>query len=244
MARRLGDPATLAYALDGFYAGIRYPQHTAEWRAMGNELVAAAEAAGDKERAWAGHQHLVGPLMLAGDLDGVDEELEAMERLLEELRQPAHMWAHSLSQTMRVLFAGRFEEAEALLEGNRELGRRAQTPDITYTGARVLVLFVLRREQDRLDEVEAPLAHYVDEYPELVVHRSALAALRCDLGRHAGSPKSAGGAGKPTASPTCPRGRSGSSRPVFSPRSAPGSAIVRALPPCTSCCSRMPTATC
>ena len=185
MARRLGDPATLAYALDGFYAGIRYPQHAAEWRAMGNELVAAAEAAGDKERAWAGHQHLVGPLMLVGDLDGVDGELEAMERLLDELRQPAHMWAHSITQTMRVLFAGRFEEAEALLERNRELGHRAQTPDITYTGARVLVLFVLRREQGRLDEVEAPLARHVEEYPGLVLFRSALAALRCDLGRHA-----------------------------------------------------------
>jgi hypothetical protein len=53
-ARRLGDPATLAYALDGVYAVIRYPQHSAEWRAMGDELVAVAEAAGDRERAWAG----------------------------------------------------------------------------------------------------------------------------------------------------------------------------------------------
>jgi DNA-binding SARP family transcriptional activator/tetratricopeptide (TPR) repeat protein len=185
MARRLGDPATLAYALDGSYAGIRYPQHAAEWRSMGNELVAAAEAAGDKERAWAGHQHLIGPLMLAGDLDGVDAELETMAQLLEELRQPAHLWAFSISQTMRVLFVGRFEEAEALLERNRELGQRAQTPDITYIGARILVLFVLRREQGRLDEVEAPLARHVEEYPELVVFRSALAALRCDLGRDA-----------------------------------------------------------
>lgn len=184
MARRLAQPATLAYALDGVYAGIRYPQHVAEWRAMGNELVQAAEAAGDMERAWAGHQHLVGPLMLAGDLDGVDAELEAMARLVEALRQPAQMWAHSLTQTMRVLFAGRFEEAEALIERNRELGRRAQTPDITYTGARVLQLFVLRREQGRLDEVEAPLARYVEEYPELIVFRCLLVALLCDLGRH------------------------------------------------------------
>jgi DNA-binding SARP family transcriptional activator/tetratricopeptide (TPR) repeat protein len=185
MARRLGDPATLAYALDGLYAGIRYPQHAAEWRAMAAELVQVAEAAGDKERAWAGHQHLIGPLMLTGDLDGVDAELQAMERLLEELKQPAQMWAYSLSKTMRVLFGGRFEEAEALLECNRELGRRAQTPDITYTGARVLVLFVLRREQGRLDEVEDPLARYVEDYPELIVFRCALAALRCDLGQYA-----------------------------------------------------------
>ena len=72
--------------------------------------------------------------MLMGDLDRVDDELEVMARLLDELRQPAQMWAQSLSQAMRALFAGRLEEAEALLERNRELGRRAQTPDVTLRG--------------------------------------------------------------------------------------------------------------
>jgi DNA-binding SARP family transcriptional activator len=185
MARRMGDPGTLAYALDGLYAGIRYPQQTAEWRAIADELVEVAERAGDKERTWAGHQHRLGPLMLVGDLDGVDAELQAMERLASELRQPAQLWAHSLTQTMRALFAGRFEEAEVSLERNRELGHRAQTPDITYTGARLQQLFVLRREQGRLHELEAPLARHVEEYPELVIFRCALAALWCDLGRHA-----------------------------------------------------------
>jgi tetratricopeptide (TPR) repeat protein len=111
MARRLGDPATLAYALDGLYAG-------------------------------------------------------------------------SLSKILRVLFAGRFEEAETLLERNRELGLRAQT-GVTYTGAHVLILFVLRREQGRLEEVEDPLTRCVHDHPEPVVFRCALAALRYDLGRYA-----------------------------------------------------------
>jgi len=185
MARRLGDPGTLAYALDGVYAGITFPQDTAEWRAMGNELVQVAEAAGDKERAWAGHQHRLGPLMLVGDLDAVDAELQAMEHLAAELRQPAQSWALSLSQAMRALFAGRFEEAEALLEQNRELGHRAQTPDITYVGARLGQLFVLRREQGRLDELDDPLARYVGEYPEPVIFRCMQAALWCETGRRA-----------------------------------------------------------
>jgi tetratricopeptide (TPR) repeat protein len=120
-----------------------------------------------------------------GDLDGVDAELQTMERLADELRQPAQLWAHSLTRTMRALLAGRFGEAETLLERNRELGQRAQTPDITFTGARLIVLFVLRREQDRLHEVQAALARYVEEYPELVVFRCALAALHGEMGRHA-----------------------------------------------------------
>ena len=46
----------------------------------------------------------------------------------------------------------------------------------------MLQLFVLRRLQGRVGELEAPLARYVDDYPELIVFRCALAALRCDLG--------------------------------------------------------------
>ena len=185
MARRLGDAGTLAYALDGLYAGIVYPQQATEWRAMADELVEAAEAAGDKERAWAGHQHRLGPLMLAGEVASVDAELRTMERLVEELRQPAQVWAHLLSHTMRLLFAGRFEEAEAAIERGRELGHRAQTADVSYTGSRLLQLFVLRRAQGRLDEIAEPLARFAGEHPELLVFRCAQTALCCATGRHA-----------------------------------------------------------
>ena len=151
MAKRLGDPGTLAHALDGVYAGITYPQQAAEWRATADELVHVGLASDDKERAFAGHQHRLGVLMLEGDLEAVDAELAAMEGLVAELRQPAQTWAHILSQTARALFAGRFDDAEALMERNREMGRRAQTPDVTFLGAQVLQLFILRREQGRLD---------------------------------------------------------------------------------------------
>ena len=185
MARRLHDPATLAYALDSAYAGITYPQQIAEWRATADELVQAADAAGDKERAFAGHQHRLGVLMLEGDLEGVDAQLQAMERLGDELRQPAQTWALTLTQTARALFAGQFPDAEAVMDRTRELGRRAQTPDVTFFGSQVLQQFVLRREQGRLEEVEAALERFVDEYPGLVVHRCALATLHTEAGRQA-----------------------------------------------------------
>ena len=185
MARRLHDPATLAYALDSAYAGITYPQQIAEWRVTADELVQAADAAGDKERAFAGHQHRLGVLMLEGDLEGVDAQLQAMERLVDELRQPAQTWALTLTQTARALFAGQFPDAEAFMERTRELGRRAQTPDVTFFSSQVLQQFVLRREQGRLEEVEAALERFVDEYPGLVVYRCALAALHTEAGRQA-----------------------------------------------------------
>jgi DNA-binding SARP family transcriptional activator len=183
MARRLGDPGTLAHALDSVFAGITYPQQVAEWRVTADELVQAGVAADDKERAFAGHQHRLGVLMLEGDLEAVDAELAAMEGLVAELRQPAQTWAHILTQTARALFAGRFDEAEALIERNRDMGRRAQTPDVTFLGAEILQLFVLRREQGRLDEVKPALEGFLDEYPGLVVYQCALAAVHSEAGR-------------------------------------------------------------
>ena len=185
MARRLGKPGTLAYALDSVYAGLTYPQQVAEWRTTADQLVQAAEAADDHERAFAGHQHRVGVLMLGGDLERVDAELQTMERIVDELRQPAQTWALTLTQTARALFAGRFQDAEAFIERNRKVGRRAQTADVTYFGSQVLQLFVLRREQGRLDEVRPALERFVDDYPGLLVFPCALAALHTETGRQA-----------------------------------------------------------
>jgi tetratricopeptide (TPR) repeat protein len=184
-ARRLGDPGTLAHALDSVYAGITYPQQVAEWRATADELVQAGLAADDKERAFAGHQHRLGVLMLEGNLEAVDAELAVMEGLVGELRQPAQTWAHILTQTARALFAGRFDEAEALIERNRDMGRRARTPNVTFLGAEILQLFVLRREQGRLDEVKPALEAFLDDYPGLLVYRCALAAVHSEAGRRA-----------------------------------------------------------
>ena len=182
MARRLGDPGTLAYALDSVYAGITYPQQAAEWRASADELVRVAEIAGDKERAFAGHQHRLGVLMLDGEIAEADAELRAMARLVDELRQPAQMWALTLSQLARSMLAGRFADAEALLARSQEIGRRAQTPDVTFIGSLILVQFVLRREQGRLEEVGPELERHAEEYPELVVFQGALAVWQLEAG--------------------------------------------------------------
>ena len=63
------------------------------------------------------------------------------------------------------------------------MGRRAQTPDVTFFGSQVLQLFVLRREQGRLEEVRPALERFVGDYPGLVVYRCALATVHSEAGR-------------------------------------------------------------
>ena len=55
IARRLDDPATLAYALEGYILGHHSPTHTPHQLELATELVEVAEQAGDKERLFHAH---------------------------------------------------------------------------------------------------------------------------------------------------------------------------------------------
>ena len=52
IARRLGDPETLAYAIEGTYASISWPRDTDRWLSMATELGQIAGQLGDMEKAF------------------------------------------------------------------------------------------------------------------------------------------------------------------------------------------------
>lgn len=184
MARRLGDPATLAYTLDGRFAAIWYPENTDERLAIASELVRAADEAGDKERALQGHHYRLMALLEAGDLSGVYDALEVKRALAEELRQPAQQWYVATVLIMLALFEGRFAEAETeLIPHALRLGQRAQSWDAVV--AFRLQMFTLRKEQGRLDELEATMTRSVAEYPSYPMFRCMLANFYSGLGRAA-----------------------------------------------------------
>jgi tetratricopeptide (TPR) repeat protein len=181
MARRIGDPATLAYALDGRYAAVWWPDNAEERLTIANEIIRLSDEVGDKERAAQGHDYRICALMELGDIATVDAELEVVTRLAEELRQPAQRWIATHTHAMRALFDGRFEDAEELIHEALEVGRGAQGWDAGVTFA--LQTFVLYREQGRLQEIEATIRRAVDEYSTRPMFRCVLANLYMELGR-------------------------------------------------------------
>jgi tetratricopeptide (TPR) repeat protein len=82
---------------------------------------------------------------------------------------------------MLALMDGRFEEAEQLLADTLAVGDRAESWNAAVSHR--LGLFVLRREQGRLAELEDTITRSVDEYPSLPRFRSTLAHLYGELGR-------------------------------------------------------------
>ena len=181
MARRLNDPGTLAYALDGRYAAILGPDNPEERLAIANEIVRLADAVDDRERAVQGRHYRLIALMELADLQSVDAEVTAMALLAEELRQPAQLWYVAATRANLALLTGRFDEAEDLISQALALGRHAMSRDATLSSR--LQLFLLRREQDRLEEVEETIKQSIQDYSTRPVFRCAHILLLCDLGR-------------------------------------------------------------
>ncbi|MDP9189257.1 MAG: AAA family ATPase, partial [Actinomycetota bacterium] len=183
IATRCGDLETLAFALEGQYIALEGPQLIAggEGVELGAKLVSLGEQIGDKERVFAGHDHRVHSLWMLGDRAGVETELDALSALADELRQPANHWEVGTGQTMLALMEGRFERAEQLIQETLALGQQAQSWNAIVTQR--LALFVLRRAQGRLAELEETIRRSVHEYPALLRFRCALAHLYAELGR-------------------------------------------------------------
>ncbi|MDQ4124896.1 MAG: AAA family ATPase, partial [Actinomycetota bacterium] len=188
IARRLGDPSTLAYALDGTYAALSWPRDAEAWLEMARELTQLADDAGDKEQAFSSRLHAFGAYMVRGDVAAADAELGRMVALAQELRQPTHAWSLSIAKGTRALFAGRIAEADRLLTQFADVGPGGQGSDASdYDYVLCLQAWAVRREQGRLEEVEPMLARAVVDYPALPVFRWLSISVDAALGRTAGA---------------------------------------------------------
>jgi DNA-binding SARP family transcriptional activator/tetratricopeptide (TPR) repeat protein len=181
MARRIGDPAALGYALDARHVVIWGPDSAEERAAITKEITRLAEQAEDRERAFEGRFWHVEAYLEVGDLDRARAELEAAAVLAEELRQPAQLWYVAVTRALLALFEGELDKAGGLIERALALGQQAQSLEaIIYYR---LQMFGLRSAQGRLEELEEVLARSIEEYPGYWVFRCALANLYCELGQ-------------------------------------------------------------
>jgi tetratricopeptide (TPR) repeat protein len=183
VARRIGDERTLVFALEAHFIAVEGPDTVGPGLDLGARLIALGEQTGDKERVFAGLDHRLKTFWQLGDRAGVDVELARMRTVAGELRQPVQRWHVGTGETMVALMEGRFDEAEERITATRALGERATTWNAVVTER--LALFVLRREQGRLAELEDALKRSMHEYPALLRFRCALAHLYAELGREA-----------------------------------------------------------
>ena len=175
IARGIGDPATLAYALAAAAAALIAPHNAQARLAEGDEIVAQAAKAGDRERLFDGHEHSHWAAWELGDPDRRAAEFASMARVANELRQPAQLWTLATAEATLALSQGRFAEAAERIERAAAVGGRALAWSAVAT--RRLQLFMLRREQGRLGGFEREIKDNAHEFPSPLMHGAVLARL-------------------------------------------------------------------
>ncbi|HEX8856172.1 MAG TPA: AAA family ATPase [Thermoleophilaceae bacterium] len=183
MARRLGDPVTLAYAIDGYILAHHGPDQTHEQLRLARELVDVALEGGDKERAMEGFEEQFDARFELGDVAGAERALASMAELARELRQPSQQWFVAVYRALLALHKGDLREAEHMITAARRLGETAQAWNAVVSYG--LQLYVLRWQQGRIEEVEKLVRRSAEQNPSYHVWDCALAHLAAKLRYHA-----------------------------------------------------------
>jgi tetratricopeptide (TPR) repeat protein len=181
LARRSGDPAALAHALNGRAAAIVGPDTVAECLALGSEMRDVAERIGDMERIVDAHFIRLIAHQQAGAASEWHAELASAGRIAEALRQPTQLWEVCAARAISALFAGRLTEAEELIEQALTLGRRAQP--VEAIPIHRLQRYALCELRGGIEDVEPAICEVVAAYPARPVFRCALAHVHARLGR-------------------------------------------------------------
>jgi DNA-binding CsgD family transcriptional regulator len=183
LARRLGDPATLAAVLYDHHLAIwgwERAEVAAERLAVATEVVDLAEGIGDWAMALRGRGLRRPDLLGLGDLAGFDADLAAAERTAEQLRQLHYHWQLPFARATRALLTGRFAQAEEQAAQGLAIGRRAgdQAAGVVHA----TVVGTLRFMQGRLGETVEVLEDLSARFPAMPVYRASLAGALAEAG--------------------------------------------------------------
>jgi hypothetical protein len=128
-ARESGDPGALAAALGARRVALWRPAHTRTRLEVVDEMIVAAQAAGDRESLLQAHNWRVVDLWELGRMDDLRREIDDYARLADEVGLPHYRWYVPLWRAHLAILAGRWDESRTLNAEADALGRRAADPN-------------------------------------------------------------------------------------------------------------------
>jgi tetratricopeptide (TPR) repeat protein len=172
IARRLGDPATLAQVLVYRHETIRVPSTLAERAELMAEARALADAAEDPWLQYWTTSFSAHPALESGDLAAVAEFHHRARGIAASLGQPLFAWHVAYHDSWEVLVRGDATASEELATHALARGEEAGEPDaFTIFGTQILCV---RWHQGRLGELIELLRTAIADNPGIPAYRAAL----------------------------------------------------------------------
>jgi hypothetical protein len=181
LARRSGDDAALAYALDGRAAALFGPDTVAECLALADELTDVAARCGNRTQLCHGHLARFQARVVLGDFRGAQSDIDAIAAIAEELKQPLLRWHVRLTQALVALSAGRIADAGELIPAALGFGE-LPNPVQAIPGHRTQ-WYALCELTGSFTDIEAAIHAVIRDYPARRVFRCVAAHLDTMLGR-------------------------------------------------------------
>jgi tetratricopeptide (TPR) repeat protein len=180
MAKRLGDPATLAQALSDRHRALLGPGNLQERLQLAAELLTLARHVGDEDLLLRAHALRIFDLFEAADAPALDRELGQCMRHAERLRQPRHLWLAIHLRAVRAQSRGALAEAERLAGEALAVGRRAK--DSAVEALSTPLMLAVRVAQGRLAEIVPDVRAYVARFADRPVAACCLAYVCAESG--------------------------------------------------------------
>ena len=181
-ARLLDDPAALAHALRARHDALWGPDNTEERLEVATEAQCLAENTGLIDVELEARHASIGNLMELGKVADAVAEFDVYAKSADRLKQPIYLFHALVIRAKLALHKGELQLAERLSAEALAMGQRAGYPAVRTVGVQ---LFALRREQGRLDELEASARGIVEVYPTVPGFAASLAALYMEIEREA-----------------------------------------------------------
>jgi class 3 adenylate cyclase len=183
IARELDDDRTLGRALFNQYAVANAPEDLDFRFALAGDIVELGASSRDREIEFRGHMLRHEQLAVRGSMPEAKAELEAMEQLARDLRQPVFRWNAMAFRSGLLMLNGELEDARQAIDDTLDAAMRAQLPESVLLGVHGILLFILHYELGRLDELREPVALLAAEQPGVPAWRAARARIHADAGR-------------------------------------------------------------
>ncbi|MCH8921243.1 MAG: adenylate/guanylate cyclase domain-containing protein [Chloroflexi bacterium] len=182
VAKEVADARAVVGAHQALLTALGSPEYLNERIELAQELIRLGAEAGDRYGELWGHIRLMIALLAAGDIDGVDRELEIIYPRAAETREPAWIGRRPSWTGMRAAMQGRWEEAE---RSQQELLAAYQQVQAAWLfQAAGILTFEIRRSQGRVVEVAALIDAAANQNPA-PAWKTAQALVRCYTGREA-----------------------------------------------------------